>query len=333
MIALDRLQQIIPPDQALANKALSTSLKQIAGITNTNLPTLSVVTTNLKTTKDLPAITALTEAVPPSVANYYTSTLAIGRGPNGTVRAVDVIGLAGGYIATDAFLRTVEILSTMNVAYLTSIFQVIANSYDGTYGDVGAGPLTIPSGLPGAGTYYGTLVSIPNPDPPPATFDSYNPTALQAAMAVVVPLIPTAISALQTAYPTQTAELNSLFDSMAQQVATEQDLQVVIKLDYSQLTPNDRNSIYGFIFSLPNYGLDTKEGGMEWFIEAMADLNTQAGQAIVACMRQGQNQQLLGQAGITSNNIIPDQPDPPAPEAVLIPSEYSEAEAAALVIK
>ena len=43
MITLDRLQQIIPPDQALANKALSVALQQIAGISNNPLPTMAAV--------------------------------------------------------------------------------------------------------------------------------------------------------------------------------------------------------------------------------------------------------------------------------------------------
>lgn len=331
MIALDRLQQIIPADQALANKALSASLKQIAGVGNTNLPTFAVVSKNIKTTRDLPIITALTTAVPPAVASYYQSTLAVGGGANGNIRAVDVIGLAAGYIATDAFLRTVEILATMDVSYLTSIFQVMANSYNGVYGDPEAGPLTIPSGLPGAGTYTGTYIP---PDPgPPIVPGYYDPTAVDEAMAVLLPLVPTAISSLQSAYPTQTAELNILFNDMVNQITTEQSLQAVVKLNYAQLTPNDRNSIYGFIFSLPNYGLQTEQYGTEWFIENMADLTNQTGQAIIACMRQGQNQQLLNRAGITSNNQIPDQPIPPPPQADLLPSDYSATEAADLVIK
>jgi hypothetical protein len=41
MIAFDRLQQIIPADQALANKALSVALGQINGISQVNLPTFA----------------------------------------------------------------------------------------------------------------------------------------------------------------------------------------------------------------------------------------------------------------------------------------------------
>jgi hypothetical protein len=329
MIALDRLQQIIPADWALANKALSVALTQIAGISNMNLPTLAATTTAMETTRDLPLITALTTAVPPSVSNYYTSTLAVGNGPNGEIRVVDVIGLAGGWVATDAFIRTVAIFSTMNLTYLTLIYRTMANSADGTYGDPELGPLTIPPGLPGAGTYI--AITEPNPDPPPT--DLVVETALQAAMAVLIPIAETEILNLIATYPTQTEELNTLFDDMANQVVAEQTLQPIVKLNYSTLTANDRNSIYGFIFNLPGYGLQTEVGGMAWFLEAMADLTTQSGQAIVACLREGTNQVALGAAGIYTNSTIPSEPDPPPPDAVLIPSEYTTAEAAALLAR
>ena len=73
MIAYDRLSQIIPADQALANKALSVALEQIAGITNMTLPTLANAVANLQTTNNLPLISALTQPVPASVANYLAN--------------------------------------------------------------------------------------------------------------------------------------------------------------------------------------------------------------------------------------------------------------------
>jgi hypothetical protein len=91
MITLDRLQQIIPADQALANKALSVALGQITGIQTVQLPTFANTVSGMQTTRDLPLITALTTAVPSSVANYYTSTLASGGGPNGDIRIADII--------------------------------------------------------------------------------------------------------------------------------------------------------------------------------------------------------------------------------------------------
>jgi hypothetical protein len=333
MITLDRLQQIIPADQALANKALSVSLQQLTGISNMSLPTLAQVTNNIETTRDLPLITSLEEAVPPSVADYYTSTLAVGGGANGNIRVVDIIGLAAGWIATDAFLRTVEIFSTMNLSYLTLLYQTVANVYNGTYNS-GTDPdgfaiITIPSGLPGAGTY--NPVTEPNPDPPPPNIETES--AADVAFATLYPLIITEIANLISTYPTQTTELNDLFNSMCQQITQENSLQSLINLDYTKLQANSRTSIYSFIFSLSNYGIQTEVGGMAWFLEAMADLTMQSGEAIVACLRQGRNQRALGAGGVYTNSNIPADPIPPPPQAELIPSEYSAEEAANLVIK
>lgn len=326
MIAYDRLQNIIPADQALANKALATSLQQIAGISNMTLPTLAKTVSGIQTTRDLPIITALETAVPPAVANYYTSTLSQGSGPNGQIRIVDVLGTAIGWNINDAFLQTAEIFSTMDLSSLTIIYQTIAKAGAGDYGDPDTGPLTIPPGLPGAGTYYGTA---PDPGPPPVPGD----TALNAALAVILPLIPTAIAGIQATYPTQTAELNTLWDGMCQQIITENNFQAQIKLVWADLTPNDRNSIYGFIFNLPNYGLQTEVGGMFQFLESVADLTTQTGQAIIGCLRDGQNKVLLGNAGILTNANIPADPVPPPPKAELLPGTYTSAEANSLVIK
>ena len=68
MIAYDRLSQIVPPDWALASKALSVSLQQIAGVAVQTLPDLANAVVQQQTTQDLPLISALTTAVPPSVA-------------------------------------------------------------------------------------------------------------------------------------------------------------------------------------------------------------------------------------------------------------------------
>jgi hypothetical protein len=331
MITLNRLQQIIPSDQALANKALSVALGQINGISSINLPIFSAAIEQLETTKDLPLISALQQAVPPSVANYYTSTLAVGGGTNGDIRVVDVIGLAAGWVATDAFARTVEIYSTMDLTTLTTIYQTMSNALAGNYGDIAAGPLTIPGGLPCAGTYNGSLVP-PDPGPPP-TPGYYDPTAISLAMTCLTNAATTEIMNLETAYPEQTTELNTLWNNMAQQVVQENTLQPIVGLDYNDLTANDRNSIYGFIYNLPSYGLQIEQGGMAWFVEAVADLSGLGGQAVVACLREGRNEVVLNSAGIYTNNKIPADASPPPPDAELIPSVYSESEAVDLVDK
>lgn len=320
-----QLSQIIPADQALANKALAVALGQINGISTNNLSTFADVVKNLETTRDLPLLTALTQAVPPTVANYYTSTLAQGGGVNGDIRVVDIIGLAAGWNATDTFLRTVQIFATMNLSTLTSIYQRMNTALTGGYGPTDSGPIVIPAG-PGAGTYNGVEI---DPGPPPV----YNPTAISLAMAALVSAAQAEIINLQATYPAQTTELNTLWTAMAAQVVNEDTLQALIKLNYADLTANDKNSIYGFIYNLPGYGIQTEQGGVAWFLESMADLTTLGGEAIVGCLREGRNQVALGAGGLYTNSRIPSEPVPPPPRAELLPSVYSETEAINRVIK
>jgi len=333
MITLDRLQQIIPPDQALANKALSVALQQVSGILHTPLPIFANTVSNLQTTNNLPLVSSQTTAVPPSVANYYTSTLAKGTGTNGDVMITDMIGLAAGWVATDAFNQTVSIFSTMNLSQLTLIYETMYHALNGDYGPTDSGPLIIPSGLPCAGTYTGTEVDTPNPTPPPAYFVSYDPTAIGLAMSCLLGSVATEVANLEAEYPIQTSQLNTLWNSMAQQIVTENSLQVTAKLDYATLTANDKNAIYGFIFSLPSYGTQTEQGGVVWFLENMADLTTLGGQAVVASLREGINQKALSASGIQTNSMIPADPIPPPPQANLIPGTYSSTSATNLVVK
>jgi hypothetical protein len=320
MIALDRLQQIIPADQALANKALATALQQIGGITNLNLPTLAQTIDQLETTKDLPAVTALSVAVPAAVADYYLNTLGQGTGSNNNILITDVLGTVGGFVMQPALANTVAILATMDLAELTLIYQTMLNVVNGVYTEPNPNSppdpnltiVVIPPGTPGAGTY--------------ATEDDAVSTGL-------IPVALTEIANIVAAYPTQVASLNQDWTDMANQLVEEQTSQASANLIFADLTANQQNSIYGFIFSLPGYALDIKQGGMTQFIEAVADITTFTGQSIVACLRQGRNQQVLNSAGIIVSSKIPSEPVPPPPDAVLIPSEYTESEAAALVIK
>lgn len=335
MIAYDRLQQIIPADQALANKALSVSLAQITNVGSLTLPAVARAVGNIETTRDLPIISNLTTAVPPNVASYY-NTLAIGSGVNGTIQTTDVIGLASGWVATSAFGQTVAIFNTMNMTELTTVYNTMANAATGNYGLVDSGPLTIPGGLPCAGTYLGNAytANIPNPTPPPANIEvtGYDPSALDLAMTCLLGSANVAIMNLETNYPTQCAQLNTLWNGMANQVVTENNLQSTIHLNYANLQAHSTTAIYSFIYSLPQYGTQTEDGGMAQMLENMADLTTQGGQAVVGCLRQGRNVAALGNAGIPTNLTIPVAPTTPVPQASLIPSTYTQAEAANIII-
>lgn len=311
MMALDRLEQIIPADQALAAKSLATSLSQIGGIGQLSLQQLAAVVGAQQTTRDLPLVSDLTQPVPTTVATYYANNLAQGTGPDGTILAVDMLGTAAGWISADAFASTVEILSTMNTTDLQTVYETMLDVVTGVYGDPVTGPVDIPTG-PYAGTYT---------------------DANEAFSTVLTPAAQSEIAALVAAYPNQVTELNALWNSVAAQLVRENTLQAAAGLNFADLTANQRNSIYGLVYALPTYGLNQQVGGPTQLIEGVADITTFTGQCIVACLREGRNTQALTQGGIVVSNQIPENPAEPPPPATLIPSEYTETEAANLVVK
>jgi hypothetical protein len=321
----NNLKQIIPADQALANCALGVALLQINGISNMDLRTFAATTKNMETTKSLPALAALETAVPPSVSNFYDSFLAAGTGVNNSVRIVDILGLAGGWIATKNFIETVDIFATMNLSTLTAIYQRMVTAINGGYGPVDSGPINIPPG-PGAGSYVGVET---DPGPPPV----YDPTAIEVAMPALISAAHAECVSLQAQYPAETGRLNELWIEMAAQIRRERYFQTLIRLSWSDLTPNDRVAVYGFVYSLPTYGLQTEEGGLVWLLEQMAQVPTLSAEAVIGCMREGRNTVALNDAGISTNTKVPGEPDPPPPPAELLPSTYSESQAENLAIK
>jgi hypothetical protein len=340
MISLERLQQIIPPDQALANKALAISLQQIAGITNMTLPTLAQAVANLETTRDLPAISSLEQAVPTAIADYYINTL----GNNGQPLVVcDVLGIAAGYQVANIFINTVSTLANTDVAYLTTIYQTMDSVVGNVYGDPVNGPVIIPSGQPAAGTYYaeiGNVGNVSNVVVATAADNAFTGgaggdpgNALPATGPGLFSVAYPEISNIANSSPGQVSTLNSYFNSMGAQVTLEKSLQAKAQIDFANLTPNSSSTVYSLIYSLPYYGQQSEQGGLFQFWEGVSDISTFTGQAVVATMREGHNQTYLDGAGIQTNNHIPADPDPPLANAVLIPSTYSAQEAANLVIK
>jgi hypothetical protein len=64
-------------------------------------------------------------------------------------------------------------------------------------------------------------------------------------------------------------------------------------------------------------------------LEALADTSVQAGQAIIGAMREGRNDAALDSASIGHDNGVPDQPTTVPPQATLLNSQYTVAEARA----
>jgi len=310
-ITYERLSRVIPADQALANKAMQVSLQQIKNISTLSLVQLAAAFSNMETTRDLPAISALQQAVPASVAAYYSSVYATGSGPNGTLVITDLLGAAVGVPFTSDLTNVTTTINSMTTAgilgTLTVTYVRMKDTVDGVY-NVG-NTVIIPPG-PGAGTYGN----------------------VDLALTALISDASNTVSGIQSSYPTQSGNLNANFTDMGASLVSENTNLALASIDIANLVAQGRSPVMSFVQNLPDYGVNTEKNGPSQFLEAVADLNTQGGQAIVACLREGRNAAALSAVNVGVDTNIPAAPATVPPQANLIPSTYSESEAAKLVV-
>lgn len=283
MVPFQRLEKMIPADQALANKALQASFEQIKNVVSLQLDELAATVTAIETNAGLGLIVGLQEAVPASVRTAISSTVATGTGANGTLVLGDVLGCASGYNITAQMTDTVAVINTMTTTNLQNIYEVMANTANEDYGNL---TITIPIGEPGYGTYANIDVAFSN----------------------LVTLAASNISTLVSAYPTQTTQLNSNFRTIANTVASQQasiNGNTASGIDYGNLQANLKSVIPSFVDSLHDYGLQIATGEANDYLTAVANVSNQTGQAIVGCLREGRNLELLNNSGVGVNSNIP----------------------------
>jgi hypothetical protein len=322
-----QIAQMIPADQALANQCLRVSLQQIKNIFNLELPALANSYLNLVTTKDLNLINQLTVPVPQSAVDFYITNYATGSGPEGTLVISDLIGAAAGIGYTDKIANAVEVFNSVagdaNFSNLVITYQRMSTTISGGYGNATVGPVVIPAG-PGAGTYNST------------TDGMGNIITTAAYEAFDTGLIPNAQSFITTFISTNPAAANTLatnWTSMAEKLINESNNLATASIVIPDLIPNQRSAILGFVQNLPTYGLDTIQGGAAEFLDHVADMTTIGGQAIIGALRQGRNVGVLDTAGVGNDIEIPSTYQQPPPQANIAVAEYSEADAANLVIR
>lgn len=316
-ITYNRLSKIIPSDWALANKALQAGLQQVKSIFNSTTSFVGTASLGLESNKGLNLINALTDPLPTSVTNFYKQSYSSGSGPNGTLLLADVIGSAAGWVVNDNISSTTSTLTSLTtsgaLSTLTSgstgVFTVMQNVIDGVYGDI-ANSITIPGGLPGAGTYSDGNIAFTGPGTPGVGL-------MPAAYSLIANIIAANGSAV--------ANTNSNWANVAAQLVLENTNLVRAGVIFSELQPGFVPN--NLVSSLPQYGLDTTEGGAAWFMESVANVSTIGGQAIISTMREARNQVRLQNAGIETDIIVSDIV--PQPQATLSSGQYTVSEAVA----
>jgi hypothetical protein len=326
MSTYSQLRQVIPPDQALANKGLQAGLEQVKNIFDATLPTLAGATEGLESNVGLDDINTLTEPLPANVVAYFTSTLATGSGPQGLLLLTDVIGSIAGYNITDELTNTTVTLNSMtsdgdfnSLTNITNgVYTIMENCIAGdyTYGntDPETGNTTytvvIPPSLPGAGTYG-----------PANTASEAESSAFSSGLN---PAMVSTVGTIVAANPSQTANTTAYFNIISNQLVTQQTNLALADVSFANLLAGQQ--AWSLVYNLASIGLDVVEGGGAYVIQSVANTDTQGGQAMISTMREARNQARLNTAGMQTDIIISDQY--PEPEANLGDTQYTATQAA-----
>lgn len=312
-----QLKKIIPPDWALANKALQAGLQQVKSIFNANITGFGAATAELETNKGLDLINSLDSPLPSQVVDYYENTFISGSGKNGTVLLADIIGSVAGWVLTANIATTSSIISSLNSTgafnsltnSINGVYTVMQNTLNGLYNDVG-NSVVIPGGLPAAGTYSSYDTAFTGPGTPG------------------IGLIPAAYSAIAVIVNNNAnavANANSAWSNAAAQISGEVIFLNQAGIEFANLIPGMQPT--GLVNNLASYGLDTEVGGPAFILESVANIETIGGQAIVSTMREARNQLRLQSAGVQTEIIVNDIV--PQPQISLTSGKYTASEASA----
>lgn len=264
----------------------------------------------IETLKGLPLVNQTSTPVPTAVQTFYSTTLAKGSGPNGTILLSDILGTAAGIPSNVALTEAIDtiqkLLAAGSLATLDGIYSDMVNVVSSAYGTPPT--IIIPSG-PAAGTY-----------------SDYDSAVLACISAADV-----AIGAVVVANASLVSSMNASWFAMARNFCFEPVLQDLASVDWTVIPRNAQLPITAFVTGIDGFGQNTEQGQSADFLEAVADVTNQYGQALVGAMREGRNKVALNSANIRPNNEVPATPLTPPPQASLSDGEYTPAEARQLV--
>jgi len=318
----DELGKIIPPADAVANKAIEVALKQINNIVTTTLPDLAEAVLGsvdqdwdpeqeylandvVKVDSDVaptfyraksPGCTPGTFTVPPGVditdTNYWAETT---LGGLSTMKDLPLIQAQTTPVPTDVaqFFATEVATGTGPCGVLTT-YDVLGLALDSN--DFAARLNTATTAI-NALQSAGSLAALN------AAYTNMLVAADDPAMITLIGNANSAIAAL-SASPFVTT-LNSAWTYMANLMNLSAKYTSQAGVDYFLLQPGDTSSTKSFVQNLPYYGQLTAEGDAAEFLENLADITTLGGQAIIGAMREGRNQARLNATGLYNTTQIP----------------------------
>jgi len=318
----DELGKIIPPADAVANKAIEVALMQINNIGTTTLPELAeavlgtvdrdwdpeqeylandVVKVDSAAAPTFyraksPGCTPGTFTVPPGVditdTNYWAETT---LGGLSTMADLPLIQAQTTPVPTDVaqFFATEVATGTGPCGVLTT-YDVLGLALDSNDFATRLNTATTAINVLQAAGSLATLNTA---------YTNMLVAATDPAMITLIGNANTAIAAL-SASPFVTT-LNTAWTYMANLMNLSAKYTSQAGVDYFLLQSGDTSSTKSFVQNLSYYGRLTAEGDAAEFLENLADIATLGGQAIIGTMREGRNQERLNASGLYNTTQIP----------------------------
>ena len=354
----DELGKVIPPGDAIANKAIQVAFQQIPNIAGTDLPSLAE------------SVKGYTEQPWDPAQPYLTNDLVANGAPIPEFyRAQQDVPVGTDINDTDYWLPTtlggqstmsglpdVVVLTTPVPASVTTFFDTSIATGTGPNGTITTCDMlgtainyngldvylntasTALSAISGSASYntlldlyqriqnvcnstYGNpavSVTVPVGAGAGVYANAFPYYGGDLALQTLIPLANAALDAVVAAWPTQTTTMNTAWNAIATALSSEKALQTRAGIDYFNLLAGEQQSVMAFVQNLPSYAMMTDTCQAAEFLESIADTTIIGGQAIIGAMREARNQESYQASGLFAANHIPADP-PITPSPAVVP--------------
>lgn len=328
----DELGKIIPPDQAVANKAVQASLQQITDLPNATWPAFAQAIRNYTRRPWSPARPYLANDIVANAPVNAASSLAVKlavlspsivfyQAIQDVPAGINITNSAYWQVLPESGLNTMTGLSDINT--LTDPVAAATTAYVSANVATGSGPngtITTCDVL-GTAIDYNNLATLfvtvstgitvlQAAGALTALNTAYTTIAVAANDAAVLTQIANAEAAIASiaTNPSYTATVNSIntaWVAIATYLNQEKTYQVRAGVDYFALLNGEQNSILTFCQLLSQYGRMAQTCGPYEFLSDIADTSVLTGQALLGSLREGENQLQLGSVGLAGPDIKP----------------------------
>lgn len=323
----DELGKIIPPANAVSNKAFQSALQQVTNIAQTPAPNFAVSMVDLPRTawtNTVPyqanTVVALAPAAPSGPAQLLPDTVFYRAQQDVDVgTAIVDTNYWQPYtpqgISTMAELPLIEALTAAVPADVAAAFNAEAATGTGPNGTVTicdvigtatdhwdfAARLATATAAINTLQTAGSLTTLNN------AYVAIVSAANDAAVLTQIGNANAAIAALSA--NAQVPVLNTAWNYIANYLNREKGFQNQAALNYFELVAGEKVSVYALTQSLGQFGTQCQACGPNQFLQNVVDQSTLTGQAVVGALREGQNQAQLAAAGLQVDitpNIVPE---------------------------